>query len=186
MAYYKRKKKKSIFPLMMLVLMGFTYFITRSYSAAIGLLLFIMILMIIVTVGMKMMKVNRLKSSGMPTIDRMRGEEFEEYLAHFFKGEGYRVRLTPKSNDYGADLIIEKNNRIVIQAKRYRNKVGIAAVQQVIGAKAHYHADEAWVITNSIYSPQATKLAQSNNVRLINRKNLQDFILTSKKAKKRV
>jgi restriction system protein len=57
-------------------------------------------------------------------IDTMKGEEFEQYLIHFFLNKGYKVRTTPKSGDFGADLILEKDRkRIVVQAKRYKNKL---------------------------------------------------------------
>ncbi len=39
--------------------------------------------------------------------------------------------LTPETGDYGADLVLSKDGRkIVVQAKRWKNVVGIEAVQQ--------------------------------------------------------
>jgi restriction system protein len=54
--------------------------------------------------------------------------------------------------------------------------VGISAIQQVVGSKVHYNADEAWAITNSDYTEAAVKLAQSIGVRLINREQLIEMI----------
>ncbi|WP_286181151.1 restriction endonuclease [Bacillus sp. ISL-37] len=48
-----------------------------------------------------------------------------------FNRLGYKVKPTPASNNFGADLIIESPLRIVIQAKRYKIKVGIKAVQEI-------------------------------------------------------
>jgi restriction system protein len=47
--------------------------------------------------------------------------------------------------NFGADLIMKGQQRIVIQAKRYgrENRVGISAIQEVYGAQAYYKADEA-------------------------------------------
>ncbi|WP_368658684.1 restriction endonuclease [Metabacillus halosaccharovorans] len=120
----------------------------------------------------------RLSKAGIYDIDQMKGIEFEQYLAVLFKRLGYRVKSTPGSNDYGADLILENGaERLVIQAKRYKNKVGIKAVQEINSAKAYYNAQEGWVITNNYFTSSAINLAQSANIKLINRNELVDLIL---------
>ncbi|WP_135555927.1 restriction endonuclease [Paenibacillus cymbidii] len=87
--------------------------------------------------------------SGIEQIDVMKGEQFELYLKVLFEQQGYQVELAPKSNDFGADLILTlSGKRTVVQAKRYERTVGVDAIQQVTGASAHYAASEAWVITN--------------------------------------
>lgn len=68
----------------------------------------------------------------------------DTFLCTYFKNKGYSVIHTGKSGDYGADLILQKNNdRIVVQSKRYKEKVGISAIQQVIGAREYYRANRA-------------------------------------------
>lgn len=110
-------------------------------------------------------------------IDSMSGEEFEEFLSICFKRLGYQVRATPKSNDFGADLILTKDSRkTVVQAKRYRGKVGSAAVQEVVGAIKYYGAQEAIVITNSQFTASARELARPNGVILWGREQLIDLI----------
>ncbi|WP_456363578.1 restriction endonuclease [Priestia aryabhattai] len=114
-----------------------------------------------------------LVNSNINEIDLMSGIQFEEYLSLLFKEMGYKVEHTPASGDYGADLILKKRGRkIAVQAKRYKNSVGISAVQQIIGAKNYYKADETWVVTNSYYSKPALKLSAVNNVNLIDRNQL--------------
>ncbi len=123
-----------------------------------------------------------LLSSGIEVIDRMTGEEFEELLLAHFQAQGYTGTLTPETTgDYGADLILERNGqRTVIQAKRYKNVVGIAAVQQVIGAIKYYQAESGMVITNSTYTPNAERLAQANGIELIDREQLIAIMRTSR------
>lgn len=124
----------------------------------------------------------RLKESGIREIDQMSGRNFEEYLKVLLKNLGYRVKLTPSSGDYGADLVLTMNNqRIIVQAKRYKKNVGIRAVQEIASAKSHYKANECWVITNSFFTEPAKKLASSNRVRLVDRDLLIDWILALKK-----
>lgn len=120
----------------------------------------------------------RLKQSGIKEIDNMDGLQFEKYLAVLFRSLGYKTEETNATGDYGADLILTKNDRkIVVQAKRYSKNVGIKAVQEVFGAKNFYNAQEVWVITNRYFTEAAINLAKVNNVRLINRDDLIDLIL---------
>lgn len=115
----------------------------------------------------------RYLNSPLAAIDRMSGEEFEEYLAAHFRKLGYRVKLTPKSNDFGADLILKKDGMcIVVQAKRYREKIGVKAVQEIIGAKGYYKADKMMVVSNSFFTSSASKLADANGVELWDRNTI--------------
>ena len=108
----------------------------------------------------------------------MTGEEFEQFLGELFKKRGFKITYTSISGDYGADLILrDGDEKIAVQAKRYSGNVGVKAVQEVIGAVKMYDADEAWVVTNSYFTKQAIKLAEINDVYLIDRDELIDIIL---------
>ncbi|MER1999376.1 MAG: restriction endonuclease [Lysinibacillus sp.] len=123
-------------------------------------------------------KRNRLRRAGIYDIDKMTGEEFEKYLSILFKRRGYRVSLTAKSGDYGCDLLLKDGSDVIaVQAKRYSGSVGVKAVQEIIGAIRMYDATEAWVVTNSYYTKQAIKLANMNDVYLIDRNDLIELIL---------
>ena len=106
-------------------------------------------------------------------VDKMNGHEFEMYLEHLFKRLGYKAKKTKGSGDYGVDLLLQRDKvTIAVQAKRYKNKVNLKAVQEVVGGKGYYNADEAWVITNSFFTKSAQELAHKNGVKLINRNDL--------------
>ncbi len=115
-----------------------------------------------------------LLSSTIDDIDIMEGYEFENYLKTLFFYAGFGSELTQKSKDYGADIILtdENHEKIVVQAKRYNKTVGVKSVQEVIGAKSHYKANEGMVVTNSTFSFEAETLAKENNIRLVDRKEL--------------
>lgn len=105
-------------------------------------------------------------------IDRMTGEEFEEYLALLYKRHGFDVKMTPKTCDFGADLIItnrKTGKKICVQAKRYRGMVGEAAVQQTLSGREYYSCDGAVIITNSHYTDAAKALANKCGIRMIDR-----------------
>lgn len=110
-------------------------------------------------------------------IDALSGEEFENICKLIFKYVGYKVTMTPKSNDYGADLILNKRYKFVVQAKLYYNHgVGNKAVQEVTSALKYYQAQFAVVITNWHFTRQAKDMAEIQNVILIERQDILDFL----------
>lgn len=113
-------------------------------------------------------KLMRGKSIDVDDIDALSGVEFEEAVADLFRKTGYSVKLTPKTGDQGADLIVEKDGiTTAIQTKRYTGNVGNKAIQEVVAAKKFYDCDETMVITTSTFTKGAIELAAKNNVTLV-------------------
>jgi restriction system protein len=111
-----------------------------------------------------------LRAANMGVIDGLPGAAFEEVLGLLFEDLGYRVQQTKAVGDFGADLVLEQDgSRIIVQAKRYSQPVGVKAVQEAYAARPHYRAGAAWVISNSTFTPAARKLAQSTGVQLWDR-----------------
>ncbi|MET3196029.1 restriction endonuclease [Gottfriedia sp. OAE603] len=185
MARRTKKQQKAMDELLsfLFIVGGFgLYYLTKSIYLTViiiglcfvGLMIFIML--------RNAKRNERLRLSGINEIDKMDGVVFEKYLREIYLQKGYRVSLTSVTGDYGADLILEKNNeKIVIQAKRYAKNVGIKAVQEVKAAQFHYKANEAWVVTNNNYTNAAISLAKSTNVKLISRDELIELSLSVKK-----
>jgi len=110
-------------------------------------------------------------------IDQMEGLEFERWLGELFKRQGYKVQNTPGSNDYGADLILEKfGKKIVIQAKRYNGTVPNSAIQEAHTAKQYFDCDEAWIVTQSKLSRNSIAMAQKLKVKVIDRQGLEKMM----------
>lgn len=110
-------------------------------------------------------------------LDQMDGLQFEHYLAGLLRERGYSAEVTRGSGDFGADIILtEGSKRIAVQAKRWREAVGIGAVQEVIAAKEYYQCQATWVIATARYTPQARELAKKANVMLIDRNTLAVWI----------
>ena len=99
------------------------------------------------------------------------GAEFEHFVARVFEENGHHAEVTQASGDYGVDLVL--NGEIAVQVKFYGSVVGPTAVQEVAAGKAVYECSEAWVVTNSTYTPAAVTLAEANGVRLIGGEELQ-------------
>ncbi|OMC76551.1 hypothetical protein BK125_18685 [Paenibacillus odorifer] len=154
------------------------YFVTNSFQGAVvgAIVGLVMVTTIMFIVGQK--RAERLKKSGIADIDKMEGIQFEKYMGHLFRAQGYKAEVTKAAGDYGADLILQKDGKkIVVQAKRYSKNVGIKAVQEAQASIAYYGASEAWVVSNSDYTVAAYDLAKSNRVKLINREALIEMIL---------
>ena len=128
---------------------------------------------------------NYLKKLNINNIDSLDGIEFEKFLYYSLKSIGLNVTKTPSSRDYGADLLIKlKKYTIVIQTKLYYNhSVGNSAVQEIASARNYYNADLGVVITNSYFTKSACNLAVSNNVKLIDRISLTNFLYSDKTTK---
>lgn len=121
----------------------------------------------------KRIRNRNLATSRIQEIDAMDGVTFEYFLQAHFEKLGYKVKTTPKSSDYGADLILTKDGiKTVVQAKRYKGKVGVAAIQQAYASMGFYKASRCMVITNSYYTSQARTLAKKNGVILWDRETL--------------
>jgi len=98
----------------------------------------------------------------------MDGRAFDQYVAGIFRGMGYAVCETEVTGDFGADLILERGGRkTVVQCKDWNGRAGVAAIQQITGAKAFYGADEMVAAARGGFTRAAEKLAGSNGVRLL-------------------
>ncbi|WP_253184810.1 restriction endonuclease [Listeria monocytogenes] len=88
----------------------------------------------------------------------MNGLQFEHFVGLLLAKLGYRSKVTKSSGDFGADVVLEGKDRIVIQCKRYRRKekVGIAAVQQIFAARAFMMPRSVRVIIELMYIVQVS------------------------------
>jgi hypothetical protein len=108
-------------------------------------------------------------------VDKMSGHEFEHYLAPVFRSQGYHVEVTNPSGDFGGDLLLRKRKeKSVVQAKRYGQdkKVGVDAINEVVGAAGYYNATKKIVITNRYFTDAAKISAKRNAVTLLDRDDL--------------
>lgn len=180
--YKYRYKKKSNSLFSVLVLMALVLFFKKGGAAfttenakefASWLMMFAVIVFILIagsSIMLKQKKRSKYLNSGIDIVDKMDGFEFEHFLKYHFNNQGYKAVVTSESYDFGADLLVEKDNqKIVVQAKRYNSSVGIKAIQEVVGAVNHYKAAKGIVVTNNYFTKSAIELAVSNHVELWDR-----------------
>ena len=83
----------------------------------------------------------------------------------------YEVRMTPYVGDYGADLIVKKDDVVtVVQCKRfnYPHKVGARDVQTTLGSMHQYNATKSILVTSSDFTRQALTQARNAPIELWN------------------
>jgi HJR/Mrr/RecB family endonuclease len=130
-------------------------------------------------------RIQMLINVGIDSIDKMDGFDFEKLLLTHFTRMGYKGSLTQQTQDFGADLIVMKDDqKHVVQAKRSASPVSVKAVQEIVAAKGYYCADIAIVVTNNFFTENARELAYRNKVELWDREKLIQFIVQSKKVNK--
>lgn len=167
MKYYIKRTVFTIAEALVLTFLLFLFF--RNYNP-IYLFVFVLILLFFLRWLFHKLILWKVLHFSIHRIDKMTGQEFEEFLKIHFEHMGFLAKTTKTSNDYGADLILQKKNlTIAVQAKRYQANIGVKAVQEVIGSMAYYQAQKGLVVTNSTFTRNAEALALANNVILWDR-----------------
>jgi len=106
------------------------------------------------------------------------GAQFENLLYRLFEAMGYSVQKTGQVGDQGCDLVVNmKNQRVAVQAKRYAQSVGNAAVQQAVAAQKVYGCAKAMVVASSGFTKEAIELARTNDVDLIDGRKLSALLM---------
>lgn len=128
-------------------------------------------------------KQKRLLRIGIKNLDTLSGRDFEHLLVPVFKAKGYKVELTPSTGDWGADLLLtKKDERTVVQAKRWKSKVGVKALGDVLRARDKYQATDMLYVSTSEYTDRAKEQAEASGIVLWDR---DDFIRELELARKR-
>jgi restriction system protein len=108
-------------------------------------------------------------------------EDFEHLIREIFEKEfassGGEVRVTQASRDGGVDAVAFdpdpiRGGKIVIQAKRYANTVGVAAVRDLYGTVMNEGATKGILVTTSDYGPDAYAFASDKPLKLLCGSNL--------------
>jgi HJR/Mrr/RecB family endonuclease len=112
------------------------------------------------------------EAASLRDVSMLTPREYEQRCAALLQQGGWRATTTP-INDQGADVIGTLNGyKVVVQCKKYANRVGNAAVQQIAAAKLHYKADIAVVVCLNGYTRSADELAKSCGVYLLHHDQL--------------
>ncbi|MEF3306251.1 restriction endonuclease [Paenibacillus sp. GYB003] len=98
--------------------------------------------------------------------------DFEHLVCNLFAKMGLESKLTRSSKDGGVDVIAFDprpvfGGKYIIQAKRYKNTVEVAAVRDLYGTMMNENASKGILVTTSTYGPDARSFAKDKPIELI-------------------
>ncbi len=109
-------------------------------------------------------------------IHEMDGVAFENLISVALRRYGYEVEMT-EHFDRGADMVATRDGRrTAIQVKRASRSVSEAAIEQAVRGRRAYDCVAALVITNSVFTPGARRLAERRGVVLWDHEDLANLL----------
>lgn len=112
-----------------------------------------------------------------PNLLALTPSEFESLITNLFSRMGLETKLTQASRDGGVDCVAFDmrpvlGGKVVIQAKRYSDTVGVSAVRDLYGTVLNEGAGKGILVTTSGYGPAAFEFASNKPLELLSGANL--------------
>jgi restriction system protein len=110
-----------------------------------------------------------------PNLMELTPTEFESLITNLFAAMGLDTRQTRPSRDGGVDCVAFGpvfGGKVVIQAKRYKNTVGVSAVRDLFGTVQNEGASKGILVTTSGYGKAAFEFAKGKPLELLDGGNL--------------
>jgi len=112
-----------------------------------------------------------------PNLMELTPSEFESLITNLFTRMGLEARLTQASRDGGVDCVAFDprpifGGKVVIQAKRYKNTVGVSAVRDLFGTMQNEGASKGILVTTSGYGAASFQFADGKPIELLSGGNL--------------
>ena len=112
-----------------------------------------------------------------PNLMELHFTEFEVLIQNLFTKMGLDAKQTRPSRDGGVDCVAYDprpifGGKVVIQAKRYKNTVGVSAVRDLFGTLQNEGASKGILVTTSGYGQASFEFASNKPIELIDGANL--------------
>jgi restriction system protein len=112
-----------------------------------------------------------------PNLMELTPSEFENLITNLFEKMGLETKLTQASRDGGVDCVAYDprpilGGKVVIQAKRYKNTVGVSAVRDLFGTMQNEGASKGILVTTSGYGKASFDFAEGKPLELLSGSNL--------------
>lgn len=107
-----------------------------------------------------------------PNLMELTPSEFEVLVANLFTQMGLETKLTRSTKDGGVDAIAYDmrpilGGKVVIQARRYSNTVGVSAVRDLYGTMLNEGANKGILVCTSSYGSDAYNFSKDKPIELI-------------------
>jgi restriction system protein len=104
-------------------------------------------------------------------------KEFESLISNLFQTMGLETRQTQASRDGGVDCVAYDprpifGGKVIIQAKRYKNTVGVSAVRDLFGTMQNEGASKGILVTTSGYGKSSFDFADGKPLELLSGSHL--------------
>jgi restriction system protein len=112
-----------------------------------------------------------------PNLALLSPGEFEALITNLFSKMGLETKLTQASRDGGVDCVAWDmrpvvGGKVIVQAKRYKNTVGVSAVRDLYGTVMNEGAAKGILVTTSGYGRSAYDFVANKPLELITGSNL--------------
>lgn len=112
-----------------------------------------------------------------PNLMELTPKEFESLISNLFEKMGLETRQTQASRDGGVDCVAYDprpifGGKVIIQAKRYKNTVGVSAVRDLFGTMQNEGASKGILVTTSGYGKSSFEFADNKPLELLSGSNL--------------
>lgn len=112
-----------------------------------------------------------------PNLMELTPSEFESLITNLFEKMGLETRQTRPSRDGGVDCVAwdtrpVMGGKVVIQAKRYKNTVGVSAVRDLFGTVHNEGAGKGILVSTSGYGKASFQFAEGKPLELLDGSNL--------------
>ena len=112
-----------------------------------------------------------------PNLMALSPGEFESLITNLFQAMGLDTKLTQASRDGGVDCVAFDprpvlGGKVIVQAKRYKNTVGVSAVRDLFGTVHNEGASKGILVTTSGFGKAAYTFANEKPIELITGSNL--------------
>lgn len=112
-----------------------------------------------------------------PNLMELTPTEFESLITNLFEKMGLETRQTRPSRDGGVDCVAYDprpvlGGKVVIQAKRYKNTVGVSAVRDLFGTVHNEGASKGILVTTSGYGKKSFEFANGKPLELLSGSHL--------------
>ena len=111
-------------------------------------------------------------------IRRLNWRQFEQFMAQYFREQGYAVAETPPGADGGIDLVLRKDGeKTYVQCKHWKaSSVGVEKLREFFGILVSGGAANGVFVTTGNFTQPAADFAQAHGIRVMDGTKLQGLI----------
>ncbi len=108
-----------------------------------------------------------------PNLAELTPSEFEALITNVFEKMNLETRQTSASRDGRVDCVAWDmrpvvGGKVIIQAKRYRNPVGVSSVRDLYGAVTNERATKGILVSTGAYTAASYQFCENKPLQLVN------------------